>query len=101
MKNGFKVIDADRHILEPSDLYQRYLPEKFKHRVRLEGPNQTVREVDGKPGSDSAQRPGRAMEDYGYIFSSSKRCRDCFADASANTLDPASNVRDLDLEASD
>ena len=30
MKDGFKVIDADRHILEPSDLYQRYLPEKFK-----------------------------------------------------------------------
>src|SRR5438309_9164145 len=43
---------ADRHILEPSDLYQRYLPEKFKHRVRLEGPNQTVREVDGKPRSE-------------------------------------------------
>ena len=36
MKDGFKVIDADRHILEPSDLYQRYLPEKFKGRVRLE-----------------------------------------------------------------
>src|ERR1700750_2185579 len=62
MKDGFKVIDADRHILEPTDLYQNYLPEKFKHRVRLAGPNQTVREVDGKPVSDSAQRPGRAME---------------------------------------
>ena len=67
MKDGFKVIDADRHILEPTDLYQNYLPEKFKHRVRLAGPNQTVREVDGKPVSDSAQRPGRVMEDHGYI----------------------------------
>src|ERR1041384_7944649 len=35
MKDGFKVIDADRHILEPTDLYQKYLPEKFKHRVRF------------------------------------------------------------------
>jgi hypothetical protein len=43
MKDGFKVIDADRHILEPSDLYLRYLPEKFKQRVRLAGPNQTAR----------------------------------------------------------
>ena len=42
MKDGFKVIDADRHILEPTDLYQNYLPEKFKHRVRLAGPNQTT-----------------------------------------------------------
>ena len=39
MKDGFKVIDADRHILEPSDLYQKYLPEKFKKRVHLAGPN--------------------------------------------------------------
>ena len=54
MKDGFKVIDADRHILEPTDLYQNYLPEKFKHRVRLAGPNQTVREVDGKPVSNVA-----------------------------------------------
>src|SRR3954470_10908555 len=101
MKDGFKVIDADRHILEPSDLYQKYLPEKFKSRVRLEGPNQTVREVDGKPVSDSAQRPGRAMEDFGYIFSSSKRWRECFADAYANKFDPASNLRDMEREGID
>ena len=56
MKDGFKVIDADRHILEPTDLYQNYLPEKFKNRVRLAGPNQTVREVDGKPGKQVRQR---------------------------------------------
>ena len=101
MKDGFKVIDADRHILEPSELYQNYLPEKFKNRVRLGGPNQTVREVDGKPVSDSAQRPGRAMEDFGYIFSSSKRWRECFADAYANKFDPASNLRDMDREGID
>src|SRR5438309_1123294 len=85
MKDGFKVIDADRHILEPTDLYQNYLPEKFKHRVRLAGPNQTVREVDGKPVSDSAQRPGRVMEDDGY----------------ANKFDPASNLRDMEREGID
>ena len=101
MKDGFKVIDADRHILEPTDLYQNYLPEKFKNRVRLAGPNQTVREVDGKPVSDSAQRPGRATEDFGYIFSSSKRWRECFADAYANKFDPASNLRDMEREGID
>ena len=101
MRDGFKVIDADRHILEPSDLYQRYLPEKFRGRVRLEGPNQSVRYVDGKPVSDSDQRPGRVMEDYGYIFASSKRWRECFADALANKFDPASNLRDMEREGID
>jgi uncharacterized protein len=101
MKDGFKVIDADRHILEPSDLYAKYLPEKFRGRVRVEGPNQSVRIVDGEPVSDSHRRPSRVMEDYGYIFASSKRWRECFADALANKFDPASNLRDMDREGID
>src|SRR2546422_6485090 len=101
MKDGFRVIDADRHILEPSDLYQHYLPEKFRGRVRLEGPNQTVRYVDEKPVSDSDRRPNRDMQDFGYIFAGSKRWRECFADALANKFDPASNVRDMNREGID
>jgi len=30
MRDGFKVIDADRHVLEPSDMFDRYLPERFR-----------------------------------------------------------------------
>jgi hypothetical protein len=30
MNNGFCVIDADRHIMEPSDLWDRYLEPEFK-----------------------------------------------------------------------
>ena len=30
MKDGFRVIDSDRHIMEPSDVYDRYMPEKFR-----------------------------------------------------------------------
>ncbi len=101
MKDGFKVIDSDRHILEPSDLYARYLPEKFRSRVRVEGPNQSVRCVDGEPVSDSDRRPGRAMQDYGYIFASSQRWRETFADALAAKFDPASNLRDMDREGID
>ncbi|MBI2210417.1 MAG: amidohydrolase family protein [Deltaproteobacteria bacterium] len=101
MRDGFKVIDADRHVLEPSDLYARYLPEKFRGRVRIEGPNQTVRSVDGEPVSDSERRPGRVMQDFGYIFSSSKRWRETFADALAARFDPASNLRDMDREGID
>ncbi len=101
MKDGFKVIDADRHILEPSDLYARYLPEKFRSRVRVEGPNQSVRYVDGEAVSDSDRRPGRAVEDFGYIFASSKRWRETFADALASKFDPASNLGDMDREGID
>ena len=30
MKNGYKVIDSDMHIIEPIDLWQRYIDPKFK-----------------------------------------------------------------------
>ena len=46
MRDGFKVIDADRHVLEPSDLFAKYLPEKFRSRVDIQGPNQSYRRVD-------------------------------------------------------
>jgi hypothetical protein len=30
MNNGFTVIDADRHVMEPSDLWDRYLEPSSK-----------------------------------------------------------------------
>lgn len=30
MNNGFPVIDADRHVMEPSDLWDRYLEPEFR-----------------------------------------------------------------------
>jgi predicted TIM-barrel fold metal-dependent hydrolase len=101
MRDGFKVIDADRHVLEPSNLYDRYLPKRFHGRVRVEGPNQTRRFVDWEPISDSHRRPGREAKDYGFIFAGSKRWRETFADALAAGFDPASNLRDMDREGID
>ena len=30
MKNGFKVVDSDMHLIEPADLWQRYMDRKFR-----------------------------------------------------------------------
>ena len=38
MNNGFAVIDADRHVMEPSDLWDRYLEPEFRGRVKSAGP---------------------------------------------------------------
>ena len=32
-KNGFKILDSDMHIMEPPDLWERYIDSKFKHRA--------------------------------------------------------------------
>ena len=34
MKDGLRFVDCDMHIMEPPDLFERYLDAKFKPRVR-------------------------------------------------------------------
>jgi len=102
MRDGFKVIDADRHVLEPSDLFAKYLPEKFRSRVDIKGPNQSYRRVDGELISDADRlRDATKQEDFGFTFAASKKWRETFADALASKFDTASNVRDMDKEGVD
>ena len=35
MKDGLRFVDCDMHIMEPPDLFERYLDPAFKHRVIL------------------------------------------------------------------
>lgn len=101
MKDGYRVIDSDRHIMEPSDVYDRYMDARFRGRVKITGPNQSGRYVDGKPVSDSDKRPDRETADHGFIFAGNQGWRDTFAEAIAADFDPASNVRDMDREGID
>src|SRR5205814_592844 len=38
MRNGFKVFDADAHVIYPADLWPRYLDKKFVDRVERRPP---------------------------------------------------------------
>ena len=33
MRNGFKVFDADAHVIYPPDLWSRFLDERYRDRV--------------------------------------------------------------------
>ena len=35
MKDGLRFVDSDMHVMEPPDLFDRYLDPKFKHRVSV------------------------------------------------------------------
>src|SRR5438477_396181 len=100
MKDGFRVIDADRHIIEPSDLWDRYMDPAFKGRVQITGPGQAGRFVDGKPVSDAVLLP-RDDRNSDVIFAGSMNYDKAFGDALKNGFDPASNLRDMDREGVD
>jgi uncharacterized protein len=94
MKDGFAVIDADRHVIEPHDLFDRYLEAPYRGRVVI-APYGTTREVDGQFVSDNFKLRG------GGGMTRPPRYRETFADAVANNFDPASNIRDMDREGVD
>ncbi len=41
MKQNFKIIDSDMHIMEPLDLWENYLDPRFKERGPRPVPGQT------------------------------------------------------------
>jgi predicted TIM-barrel fold metal-dependent hydrolase len=44
-KNGFKIIDSDMHVMEPPDLWERYIDSKFKHRAPRGVTSSNVRDL--------------------------------------------------------
>jgi len=60
MKDGLRFVDSDMHVMEPPDLFERYLDPKFRDRVTVRvgasgrptrGPAGTIL-IDGQPTSD-------------------------------------------------
>jgi len=67
-KNGFKVFDSDLHIMEPVDLWQRYIDKEFLHSAPR-GTNRRVGDLalihpDGRPyGMDTRSGNNRPPRD--------------------------------------
>lgn len=66
MKNGFKVMDCDIHVLEPMEIWTEYLDPAFRDQAPTAPPAGTTGwlSVDGRPLPAHSDQPGRmrAME---------------------------------------
>lgn len=98
-KNGFKLIDAEMHVMEPVDLWQRYIDPEFKDRAprRLDERRWDIRTmVEGEvmaalPGGDSPAQTAAEEKALG----------DRYAEEIARDFDPASQVKAMDKEGLD
>ena len=95
-KHGFRVLDSDLHVMEPGDLYERYLDPAFKHRTPrlLEASAGYLHhwQVDGY----TFPRPlGRGRTE------SDARSRIILREYSAAGFDSASHLRAMDVEGID
>ena len=71
-KSGFKVLDSDMHILEPPDLWQRFIDSKFKD-YAPRGTTDHVRDLrmvgpDGQAWGRPVDPPPETIPPPGHIF---------------------------------
>ena len=98
-KNGFKLIDAEMHVMEPVDLWERYIDPEFRERAprRLNQRRWDIRTmVEGEVMA--------AMTDYNYPAISDAEentLAERYADEIAVCFDAASQVKAMDKEGLD
>ena len=98
-KNGFKLIDAEMHVMEPIDLWQRYIDPEFRARAprRLDERRWDIRTI--VEGEVMASMPGGdwpAMTD-----AEEKALAERYAEEIARNFDPETQVRAMDKEGLD
>ena len=95
-KDGFKVMDSDTHVIEPADLWQRYIDPEFEHRA--------PRGIDRWQGSmilavEGYELPtARGAE---WETEKARELEETYQDSYANDWDSASQLRAMDREGID
>src|ERR1700685_3441322 len=98
-KNGFRMIDAEMHVMEPTDLWQRYIDPEFAARAprRLQERKWDIRTM--VEGEVMAAMPGG---DWPAVSNAEKKARATrYAEEIARDFDPASQVKAMDKEGLD
>jgi predicted TIM-barrel fold metal-dependent hydrolase len=68
-KQGFKVMDSDMHIMEPPDLWQRYIDPEFRDQAPVGLTSVNFRELRTiLPGRDAAPAQPNRVGDSGHTF---------------------------------
>lgn len=95
-RDGFRILDSDLHVIEPPDLYQRYLDKRFRDRAPrpLETSHGWVRHW--RAGDYVFPRPfGRGR------VAAETRSRELLREYAAAGFDAASQLRAMDVEGVD
>ena len=99
MKNGFKAMDSDMHVMEPCDLWQKYIDKKFLDRAPI-GLNRHKRDlgvqVDGKIMPRPTPKPIPALRPIRERILNEK-----YPEEEARDFDNVAQVRAMDKEGLD
>src|SRR5437879_10975874 len=98
-KNGFRVFDSDMHIMEPPDLWERYIDPEFRDMAPRGLTSENVRDLglmfpDGEPDS----RRTRGTPHFGRNY---ERNQKLYRDHSQRGWGPDCQLEAMDIEGID
>jgi predicted TIM-barrel fold metal-dependent hydrolase len=98
-KGGFKVFDSDMHIMEPPDLWQRYMPDEFKGIAPYGRKSENVRDL----GTIFPTDPPTALRTSGTPHKGHNYARNqsMYADHAARGWTPEVQLEAMDVEGID
>lgn len=111
MKQGFKVLDADLHVIEPYDLYLKYMDPKWGDRIPRAEPRQLkagdlhdFKTADGgparKPWREAPPKDARTVSSLRMERRKEHIAPD-YAEAVERQFDPVSQLKAMDREGVD
>ncbi len=103
MKNGYRILDVDLHVIEPSTLWEDHIDPAFKSRApKLVQPLMQL-EVEGKQYPDWYKKTPETQARIAKVHTAmdAARGKHPLSEARANHYDPPSHIRGMDVEGID
>lgn len=98
-KNGFNVLDSDMHIMEPPDLWQKYIAPEFKSMAPVGRTSDNVRDLGlSYPGGEPNARRTTGTPHRGHNY---ERNQALYADHSSRGWSPECQLEAMDIEGLD
>jgi predicted TIM-barrel fold metal-dependent hydrolase len=100
-KNGFKILDSDMHVMEPPDLWQRYIDAPFKARAPRGLASSNVRDLrmvypDGREWARTTTRQNDSARGQNF-----ERNQAIYRDHAERGWTPAVQLEAMDIEGID
>ncbi|PZC44748.1 MAG: putative metal-dependent hydrolase, TIM-barrel fold [Chloroflexi bacterium] len=103
MKNGFKAMDSDMHIMEPGDLWQRYIDPAYAERAPI-GLTESTRDIRVRLEGQTLSKgtfSSHGRTDSGMTALLDQRLTELYSDSMARDFDGVSQLNAMDKEGLD
>src|SRR5579863_3210503 len=102
MKNGFKIVDTDTHMMEPNDVFERFIDSKYKS----DAPKMGVAKDSGRrtfivEGESFTREKGKYPMAAPAFLESVRRAMKRFERAAKTGFSPESRLWDMDEQGVD